>query len=138
MFWKASKNSEVNTKSSHSEVFCQKSVLKNFAKFKGKRLCWSPFLIKFIFWRLSAFLERCSSTGVSAFCEFFKILRGAFELFCKTPPGEHLTFFFFLFVNNEVCSLKAIYLVEQRYGKSNSQAHSILCNYGSHAGIPLM
>ena len=28
------------------EVFCKKSVLKNFANFKGKHLCWSLFLIK--------------------------------------------------------------------------------------------
>ena len=30
------------------EVFCKKGVLKNFAIFTGKDLCWSLFLIKFL------------------------------------------------------------------------------------------
>ena len=33
-------------RSSHPEVFCQKGVLKNFAKFTGKHLCQSLSLIK--------------------------------------------------------------------------------------------
>ena len=28
------------------KVFCKKAVLKHFAIFTGKHLCWSPFLIK--------------------------------------------------------------------------------------------
>ena len=28
------------------EVFCKKSVLKNFANFTGKDMCWNLFLIK--------------------------------------------------------------------------------------------
>ena len=28
------------------EVFCKKGVLKNLAKFSGKRLSWSPFFNK--------------------------------------------------------------------------------------------
>ena len=28
------------------KVYCKKRVLKNFAKFTGKHLCWSLFLIK--------------------------------------------------------------------------------------------
>ena len=33
-------------RSSHPEVFCKKGVLRNFAKFTGKHLCRSLFLIK--------------------------------------------------------------------------------------------
>ena len=33
-------------RSSHPEVFCKKGVPKNFAKFAGKHLCQSLFLIK--------------------------------------------------------------------------------------------
>ena len=29
-----------------AKVFCEKGVFKNFANFTGKRMCWSPFLIK--------------------------------------------------------------------------------------------
>ena len=32
-------------KSSHLEVYCKKSILKNFGKFTGKHPCWSLFLI---------------------------------------------------------------------------------------------
>ena len=52
------------------EVFCKKVVLQNFAKFTGKNLCWSLFLIKLTmarcfpmylakFWR-TAFLQNTS------------------------------------------------------------------------------
>ena len=37
--------------SSHPEVFCRKDVLRSFAKFTGKHLCQSLFLIK---WQASA------------------------------------------------------------------------------------
>ena len=40
-------------KSSHPEVFCEKNVLGNFAKFIGKHLCQSLFfitLLKKILW----------------------------------------------------------------------------------------
>ena len=43
-----------------------KAVLKNLAIFAGKRLCWSPFLIKFIKKRLQ---HRCFPVNIS------KILR---------------------------------------------------------------
>ena len=35
-----------DTRSSCPEVFCKKSVLRNFAKFTGKHLCHSPFFNK--------------------------------------------------------------------------------------------
>ena len=33
-------------RSSHHRCFCKKGVLKSFANFTGKHLCWSLFLIK--------------------------------------------------------------------------------------------
>ena len=35
-----------NTKSSHPDVFCEKGVLRNFAKFSGKHLCQDLFFNK--------------------------------------------------------------------------------------------
>ena len=35
------------SRSSRPEVFCKKATLKTYAKFTGKHLCWSLFLIKF-------------------------------------------------------------------------------------------
>ena len=72
MFWKASQNSELNTRSSHLQVFYQKGVLKNFAKFAGKHLCWSLFLLKLAA-RSATLLEREPSTDVSPFWEFCKM-----------------------------------------------------------------
>ena len=34
------------SRSSRPEVFCKKDALKSYAKFTGKHLCWSLFLIK--------------------------------------------------------------------------------------------
>ena len=38
-------------KSSQPDVLCEKGVVKNFAIFTGKHLCWSLFLIKMQAWR---------------------------------------------------------------------------------------
>ena len=50
-------------RSSRLEVFCKKAVLKNFAMFTGKRLCWSLFLMLQAF-GLATLLKRDSNTGV--------------------------------------------------------------------------
>ena len=39
-FWK------INVKKQPPDMSCEKSALKNFAKFTGKHMCWSLFLIK--------------------------------------------------------------------------------------------
>ena len=44
-------------RSSHPEVFCKKGVLKNFAKFKRKRLCQGLFKNIFKFLRTPYFIE---------------------------------------------------------------------------------
>ena len=51
--------------------------LNIFAKFAGKQLCWSFFLIKLTA-RPATSLELNSSEGVPAFCEFCKIFRRTF------------------------------------------------------------
>ena len=44
--------------------FVEKGVLKNFANFSGKHLCWSLFLIKWQDFCLATLLKRDSNTGV--------------------------------------------------------------------------
>ena len=46
------------------EVFCKKRDFKNFAIFKRKYLCCSPFLIKFAAFRPATLLKRDSNTVV--------------------------------------------------------------------------
>ena len=53
-------------RSSRPEVFCKKGVLKNFAIFTGKHLCWSLFLIKLQAWKIRN-VHRKASVLVSLF-----------------------------------------------------------------------
>ena len=53
---------------------CKKTVLKNFAKFKWKHLCWSLFLIKLQAFRLRSLFKRDSNRGVFP-VNFAKLLR---------------------------------------------------------------
>ena len=46
------------SRSSHSEAFCKKFVLKNFAKFTGKQLCHSLFLKKVVGLRPATLLKK--------------------------------------------------------------------------------
>ena len=88
-------------RSSRPDVFCEKSVLRNFAKFTGKHLCQSLFLIKLQPWGLQLYLIRDSGTGV-----FLWILQNFSEqLFRRTPPDDcfcelsfELTLFLFLVI----------------------------------------
>ena len=54
--WSVQKQSRV--------VFCQIGVLKIFASFKGKHLCWSHFLKKLHAFRAATLFKRDSNTGV--------------------------------------------------------------------------
>ena len=58
------KTLSLNFKSSRSQMFFKIGVLKNFAIFAGKHLCWSYFLIKLQAWRFAILLKRDSNTGV--------------------------------------------------------------------------
>ena len=62
-----------STEGATTEVFCKKSVLKNFANFIGKYLCWSLFLIKLQTFMTATLLKRDSYTAVSfEICGIFK------------------------------------------------------------------
>ena len=80
---------------SRSQMFSKTGVLKNFAIFTGKNLCWSLFLIKFQDWR-PAFLfkkrlqRRCSSVNI------VKFLRTVFYW----RPVHYTTINFYLMVDN--------------------------------------
>ena len=58
------------SRSSRSQMFFKIGVLRNFAMFTGKHLCWSLFLIKLQAWRPASLFERDSNTGFSE--ELFK------------------------------------------------------------------
>ena len=63
-----------------------KKVLKNFAIFTGKQLCWSLFLIKLQAWRPATLFKIDSNTGV-----FLRILRIFiyFEKHLRTAASDY-------------------------------------------------
>ena len=80
-----------NYRSSHPEVFCKKSVLKNFEKFTGKHMCQSLFLNKLAGyfytswkhqkWSATLFKKRLWQRRLRELCEIFKN-----TFFHRTPP----------------------------------------------------
>ena len=66
-------------RNSWSEMFCKTYVLKNFAKFIGKHLRQSLFLLK-----KGPQLYLKKDPGQVLFSEFCKIFMNVF--FCRTPP----------------------------------------------------
>ena len=72
-------------RSSRSEVFCKKDVLKDFAKFTGKHLCESFFLKS-----LQLYYKRDFGTSVFPFCTHRKQLKfKGFLLFLRGIKWEH-------------------------------------------------
>ena len=69
-------------RSSNSEVFYKKGVVKNFAKFTGKHLCWRLFSLDSK--RPTTLLKRDSKIGVS--CDICKIFKKSFFFFFRTAP----------------------------------------------------
>ena len=61
---------------SRPRMFSKTGVLKHFAIFTWKNLCWSLFLIKFQDWR-SAFFKKATPTRVF-FCEYCNIFKNSF------------------------------------------------------------
>ena len=89
------------TKKQPPEMFYKKVVLKNFAIFAGKHLCWNLFLIKFHAYRPATFLKRDSSTGVSVNIERFlrtPILKNMYKrlLLSTQPPVSEKLFCLFM------------------------------------------
>ena len=72
----------LNVRSSHPELFCEKSILENFAKLTGKQLCQSLFFNKVADLR-QLYSKRGFSTGA-----FLWILRNIYEHRVKYPVYE--------------------------------------------------
>ena len=79
-----------NVRSSHLEVFCEKGVLKNFAKFTKKHLCQSLFWIKLQPSGLYIYWKRDSGTGI-----FLWILLNKNTFFNGTHPEVVFSMFSF-------------------------------------------
>ena len=75
---------DFNFKRSHLRCFVKKGVLENFAKFTGKHLCQSLFLIKLQSSGLQRYLKRDSGTGVFLWI-LWKFLRTPFF---RIPPSD--------------------------------------------------
>ena len=67
----------VHYRSCHHKCSFKKSILKNFANFTGKRLCWSLFLIKLQVWR-PATLRKETPTQIFS-CEIWEIFKNICE-----------------------------------------------------------
>ena len=72
-----------STRSSHPEVFCKKSVLKSFTKFKGKHLYCSLFFHNFGGLKPATLLKRRPQHSCFL-CIFSEIFQNTF--FHRTPP----------------------------------------------------
>ena len=70
-----------NERSSRPDVFCEKGVLRNFAKFTGKHLCQSLFINK-VAGGACNFIKKETLTQVFS-CEFCEISKNT--LFYRTP-----------------------------------------------------
>ena len=64
-------------KSSCTEVFCKRGVLRDFAKFTEKQLCQSLFINKVTDQGWQLYSKRDPGTGVS--CEFCKTSKNTFS-----------------------------------------------------------
>ena len=83
-------------KSSRTQMFFKKGVLRNFATFTGKYLSWSLFLIKLQGLEPATLFKRDFNSGAILF--FAKFLRTAFSV-------EHLQWLL-LSVQQSTCSVK--------------------------------
>ena len=61
----------INQRSSRPDVFCEKGVLRNFAKFTGKHLCLSLFLNKIVGLRPATLIKKRLWHRVSFLSKFF-------------------------------------------------------------------
>ena len=69
-------------RSSRTEVFCKKVILRNFKKFTGKHLCQSLFFNK-VAGSTYNFIKKETLEQVFS-CEFCEISKNTF--FCRAPP----------------------------------------------------
>ena len=71
------------SRSSHTVVFCKNDVLRNFAKFTGKRLCKSLFFNKVAGLGPASFIKKETLAQVFS-CEFCEFSKNTFSY--RTPP----------------------------------------------------
>ena len=79
--YKSSNSTKI--RSSRPEVFCEKGVLRNFAKFTGKHLCQSLFFNKVAGLRPATLLKKETLAQVFS-CELCEVSKNTF--FYRTPP----------------------------------------------------
>ena len=79
--WRINYKVHAMCRCSCSQPFFKIGVLKNFAIFKEKHLCWSLFVIKLQAWRPAPLLKRASNKVFS--CEYCENFKNGF--FCRTP-----------------------------------------------------
>ena len=70
------------------QVFCKKGVLRDFAKFTGKHLCYSPFLNK-IAGMACNFIKKETLTRVFS-CEFCEITKNTFSERTRPVAASHM------------------------------------------------
>ena len=86
-FFKKIKKQPPEVQKQSPEVFCKKSVLKNFANFTGKHLCWSIFIIKLQAFNLQVFKKETPAQVLSCeVCETFK--NNYFEEYLQMAASE--------------------------------------------------
>ena len=103
---------------SRSQMFSKTGILKNFAIFAGKNLCWSLFLIKFQDWRPTFLFKkrlegRCFSVNIA------KFLRAAFLL--KTCS----LYLFEIFIWWQIIDILELYFTIVKLGHENIKNFAI-------------
>ena len=88
------------------ELFCKKGVLRNFANFTGKHLCWSLFLIELQTFKPAALLKIDSNTDV-----FLWNLQDHLIWSLRTPASETCSFTWTSLFNNLDFWLKLIHML---------------------------
>ena len=78
-----------NSRTSRLQMFFEIGVLKSFANFIGKHLCWSLLFKKLAGSRPAALLKKASTQAFS--CEVSKIFKNT--VFYRTPPVTASAFF---------------------------------------------
>ena len=94
------------------EVFCEKGVLRNFAKFTGIHLCQSIFLNKVAGLRPKAcnYIKKETLAQVFA-CEFCEIFKNTFSY--RTPPVAASILSGICFIFNIILFQKTVYFLTQ-------------------------
>ena len=87
-----------SSRSHCSQMFFKIGVLKDFALFTGKKLCWSLFLTNFQAWRPATLLKRDSSIDIFSFFYITPLVFASVgsshpEMFCRKGVFKNLAKF---------------------------------------------